>query len=119
MTEDVRPKWAHKISEADVRWLATGVTKITHHWEMTGADTSRNWIELHKEKQKEKRAFPADFLNANDYFQFNPNWRELVVPTYYGERALKDLETIDAWEKQNQRDRAELARLKKKFGETA
>ncbi|WP_192246124.1 hypothetical protein [Mesorhizobium silamurunense] len=117
MTDDARPKWKHKISEADVRWLASGVIKITHHWEMTGADTSRNWIELHKEK--EKRSFDSSFLNDNDYFQFKPNWRELVVPTYYGERAIQDLAAIDAWEKKNQHDRAELERLKRKFGEIA
>ncbi len=111
-----RPSWNHKLSEEQVRWLASGVVKITHHWEMTGADTARDWIELHK-KDGAKRVFPTGFLN-DGLFQFRPNFRELVVPTYQGEMAIRDLDKIDEWEKKNQRDRADYERLKRKF-ETA
>ncbi|WP_202306462.1 hypothetical protein [Mesorhizobium sp. L-8-10] len=107
------------MSQADVLWLAAGfITKITHHWRMTGVDTSEDWIELHRGKSdgtKERRRFPSSFLNTNGYFEFRPNWRQLVTPTYRGENAIKDLEAIDAWEKKHARQRAEYERLKKKF----
>lgn len=111
---ETRPKWTHKISEEEARWFFNGfITKITHHWEMTSADTSKDWIVLHKEKSE--RRFPSSYLNTNGYFEFKPNWRELVVPTYQGEKARKDIEAIDAWEEKNKRARSEFERLKKKF----
>ena len=116
-SEDTRPAWKHDIPEENVRWLSSAsggfITKITHHWKMTGADTADDWIVLHKDKQERK--FPSNFLNTNGYFEFRPNWRELVVPTYRGEQAIKDIATIDAWEKKNARDRAEFERLTRKF----
>lgn len=116
---DERPAWRHTLSETDVRWFAEGsITMISHHWEMTGVDTSRDWIDLHKGKEDEtkKRSFASNFLSTNGYFEFRPNWRELVTPTYRGEQAIKDLEAIDVWEKKHKRERAEFERLKVKFG---
>lgn len=114
---DERPAWKYELSEAEVRWFIDGsITKITHHWEFTDVDKSRDWIELHKGKEGAgKRSFPSNFLNTNGYFEFRPNWRELVEPTYLGKQAIKDLEAIDAWEKKHKRDRAEFERLKAKF----
>lgn len=120
--DDTRPAWKHEIPEETVRWFYSGgfITKITHHWKMMGADTSEDWIVLHKQSSMDggkmvERKFPSSWLNTNGYFEFKPNWRELVVPTYRGRDAIKDIETIDVWEKKNQRERAEFERLKRKF----
>lgn len=114
MSDDTRPKWTFDAPEEEVRWLAKGmINEIKHHWEMTGVDTADDWITLHREG--DSRRFRSSFLNSG-LFQFKPNWRELVVPTYEGERAIKKIEEIDQWEKRNARDRADFERLKAKFG---
>jgi len=112
-----RPAWTHEMSENDARWLARGgITRITHHSQMTGVDTSRDWIELHRDN--EKMSVSSNFLNQNGFFAFNPNWRELVTPTWRGEQAINDIRAIDKWEETNKTDRAEYERLKRKFGKT-
>ena len=112
---DSRPEWKHSITEVDARWFLAGmIVKITHHREMTGEDTSRDWVELHTE-DRGKKSVASSWLNTNGYFEFKPNWRELVTPTYRGEQLRKDFDAIEAWEKKNQRDRSEYERLRKKF----
>jgi len=117
MENDTRPTWKHSISEDDVRWLSGIITKITHHWRMTSADTSEDWIELHREK--DKRRFPTRYLNGlvgeTSYFQFAPSHASLVQPTSNGRQAINDLAAIDAWEKKHKRERAEYERLRAKF----
>ena len=115
MSEDVRPVWEHKISEDDARWLlADHVTKITHHWEFTGEDTSRDWIVLHREKGSRK--FPTMFFYSNKYFEFWPYHAGLIQPSrHWGDKLRETIQAIDAWEKKNQRDRSEYERLKRKF----
>lgn len=111
---DTRPVWRHKMTEKDVAWFNASITKITHHWEMTDVDKSRDWIELHRE-DKVKRSVPVDFFRKNSYFEFCPDHRSLVTPTYEGREAIKDLAAIDAWEKRHAAERAEYERLKEKF----
>jgi hypothetical protein len=112
--EGKRPAWRHRLTEDVVRWLAQGgVKKIAHGWKMTGVDTADYWIDLHRET--DSRRFSTDFLTTNGYFEFRPNWRELVVSTPLGDQAVKDLEKIDEWERQNAADRVEFERLKQKF----
>ena len=118
MVSENRPEWKHQIPEADARWLSGGlIVKITHHWKFTSEDTTEDWIELHRADGSARR-FPSAFLNTNGYFEFRPNWRELVQPTYRGEQARKDFEAIDKWEKENAAERAEFERLKSKFDST-
>lgn len=113
MTEDARPQWTHQTPEALARWLVSHhVTKITHHWEMTGVDTSRDWITLHSEKEKRDVA-SSFFLNSRE-FEFSPNHAGLVQEVAYA-KVREAIEKIDKWEKANARDRSEFERLKKKF----
>lgn len=112
---DIRPEWPYDLTEEQFRWLRQSITKITHHWAMTGNDTAEDWIELHA--ANESRRFNTQFLDGNDLFCYKPNWRELVQPTWKGEQALKRYEEIQAWEKKNQRDRSEYERLKKEFNQ--
>lgn len=113
---DSRPKWSHDTPEALARWLVSNfVTKITHHWRMTGPDTSEDWIELHSEK--EKRRVNTYFFSDNHDFSFSPYHAGLVqVRNKYPESVRQTIDKIDLWEKANARDRADFERLKKKFG---
>jgi hypothetical protein len=111
--EEKRPEWPHQTPEDLARWLVGHrVTKITHHWEFTGEDTSRHWIELHADK--EKRAVASGFLEHNREFVFRPDHAGLICEAPYG-KVRSTIETIDKWEKANARDRSEYARLQKKF----
>lgn len=115
MSEE-RPKWTHQTPEELARWLVGHrITKITHHWEMTGVDTSREWIVLHAENS-EKR-FPSRFFRENTEFEFAPDHVGLVQERPYA-GVRKSIDNIDAWEKANARDRTEFERLKSKFGNT-
>lgn len=113
MTEEKRPDWGFPLTEAQVKSLTQMIVKITHHWEFTSADTSRNWIEFHPDKGKPFRA-PDGWQKL---FEFAANHHNtLIVPNYHGERALKRLEEIKAFETRNAKERAEFERLKAKFG---
>jgi hypothetical protein len=114
MTEQ-RPEWNHPISEADARWLyKNAITKITHHWKFTSEDTTENWVEVHTDA-KTTRRFPSGYFTDSQYWRFAPNHRALITPGYAAERAIKDINAIDAWEKKNATERAEYERLKRKF----
>lgn len=111
--ETERPKWTHETAEDLARWLVSDfVTKITHHWEMTGPDTSRDWIVLHREK--DSRTVPTRFFTNNPDFEFSPDHACLVRERPYS-KVRDDIEKIDKWEKANARDRSEFERLKRKF----
>lgn len=116
MDDQNRPGWDFPLTELQVKNLNQMITKITHHWEMTGDDTSRNWIEFHPDKGK-------PFVAPNGWtalFEFASNhWNTLIRPNYNGERAIKRLEEIKAFEAKNARERGEFERLKAKFGNTA
>lgn len=116
MSEDKRPEWPHKTPEALARWLVSGhITKITHHWEFTGEDTSRHWIVLHKHDDKESRIVDSGFLNNSPDFEFAPDHASLVRPRNYSE-VRQSIEKIDRWDQVHAAERATYERLKKKFG---
>lgn len=112
--DDTRPKWTHKTPEDVARWLVGDhVTKVTHHWKMTGVDTSTEWLMLHKDK--DSRQFSTNFFRDNPEFEFAPYHAGLVRERPYA-KVRETIDKIDAWEKANARDRSEFERLKKKFG---
>jgi hypothetical protein len=112
MGDSARPKWDYKISEERVWRLRGSIKKITHHRELTGADTSRDWLEFHPEDDGKFRA-PSGW---KELFEFRPDHRGLISPNYKGHAACKRLDEIKAWEKQNANDIAELKRLQAKLG---
>lgn len=109
---DERPKWPHKVPEETARWLLNNtVTTITHHWEFTGPDTSRDWLVLHGEKSKE--AFATCFFDLYPYeVSFRPDHAGLVQ---VAPNVRETIRKIDAWEKAHARERREYERLKRKF----
>lgn len=108
-----RPAWTHKTPEDLARWLVSNaITKITHHWEMTGVDTSTEWIVLHA--VKDQRRVNTNFLKAGE-FEFAPDHRGLVREVPY-RNIRESIDKIDAFENTNARERAEFERLKAKFG---
>jgi hypothetical protein len=114
MSETARPHWGQKLTENQVWKLRGSIVKITHHWEMTGCDTSRDWFEFHTADDGKFRA-PSGW---DDMFEFSPDHRGLIGPNYKGREACKALDSIQAWEKQNADDIAELKRLQQKLGLT-
>lgn len=94
---DHRPQWTFKISEELARWLwGNPVTKITHHWEFTSADTSREWIELHAKTGK--RSIPTALPHG---VNFAPNHAGLLRL----DQSIEDLlRRIEAWEKKHKPD---------------
>lgn len=119
---ETRPAWKHKTAEALARWInGHTITKITHEWEMTSADTADNWIELHAKISEqgspdkwEKRRVPSNFLEASygAEFFFRPDHARLVQTS---EAVRNSIDAIDKFEAKNQRERAEFERLKRKF----
>ncbi|MBD3844230.1 hypothetical protein IED13_00870 [Bosea sp. SSUT16] len=110
--DDRRPEWPYKLTEAQVLLLAGHITQINHRWEMTGVDTSRNWIEFKSDKGK---AFSAPDGWA-ELFEFAPNHHaSLIRPNYRGEQAIKRLDEIKKFEAKHATERAEFERLKRKF----
>jgi hypothetical protein len=107
-----RPIWGQKLTESQVWKLRGCIVKITHHWEVTGCDTSRDWVEFHTKDGGKFRA-PCGW---KDLFEFSPDHRGLINPNYVGREACKVLDNIRAWEKQNANDIAELNRLQQKLG---
>jgi len=115
MDDQKRPVWDFPLTELQVKNLNRMITKITHHWEMTGVDTSRNWIEFHPDKGNPFVA-PKGWTAL---FEFAPDhWNTLIRPNYSGERAIKRLDEIKAFEAKNARERADFERLKAKLGNT-
>lgn len=110
--EETRPAWPYKLTEAQVRILSGFITKITHRWEMTSADTSRNWLEFQADKGK---PFVAPH-GWTELFEFAPNHHaSLIQPNYQGREAQKRLDEIKKFEQRYARERADFERLKKKF----
>jgi len=112
MADNMRPMWDFKLSESKVRKLCGDIKKVTHHWEMTGADTARHWIEFHW-ADGGKFVAPQGW---RDMFEFAPDERGLIQPNHQGKQAIKVLCAIDDWQKQNAADIAELKRLQEKLG---
>jgi hypothetical protein len=112
MDKSARPLWDQKLTESQVWKLRHSIVKITHHWEMTGCDTSRDWFEFHTADGGKFRA-PTGW---GVLFEFSPDHKGLIGPNHKGREACKVLDSIKAWEKQNADDIAELKRLQQKLG---
>lgn len=113
MGDEKRPEWDFPLTELQVKNLTQMIVKITHHWEFTDVDRTRNWIEFHPDKGKAFRA-PDGWQKL---FEFAANHHNtLIVPNYHGDRALKRLDEIKDFEKRNAKERSEYERLKAKFG---
>ena len=115
MIEDKRPTWDYKTPEDLFRWLQSGVTKIEYKWEMTGVDTSRDWLFLSKD-DKTTHKVSTNFLKDHLLFNFDPSYRGLFSLTYQGEQAAKRLIEIKKWEDNHKKELNEYNRLKAKFG---
>jgi hypothetical protein len=113
VSDEKRPDWDFPLTELQVKNLNQLIVKITHHWEMTGVDTSRNWIEFHPDKGKPFVA-PHGWQRLFEFSGTHHN--TLIVPNYHGERAIRRLDEIKAFEKKHARERSEYERLKAKFG---
>jgi hypothetical protein len=89
------------------------VVRVEAKWEMTGADTSREWLEVETRDSK-RFVLPHNWAKAWKFagHASNPGLFRL---TYEGEQMAKTLAVIDAWEAKNAADRAEFERLKAKF----
>lgn len=114
--DNQRPVWAHKrISEAEFRrmWQFGMIITVSAKWEMTGADTTREWLEA-TNRSGDTMVMPRDW-SAAWQFSGHASVPGLFGLTYDGDRMRETLEAIDKWEADNARDRAEFERLRKKF----
>lgn len=113
MTDDAntRPKWTRTdISEADARWFRDHeVKRIDHKWQMTGVDTSENWLELYADGAKK----PHRVNRLPGCVRFTPthHWHLLELEQY----VASEVDTLDQWDKRHAKDVAEFKRLKKKL----
>jgi hypothetical protein len=103
------------MSEHDFRRILEcgRIEQVTAKMEMTGADTSREWIEVRCGDGK-MRVLPRNWGVA---LKFVGCWSVpgLFELTYEGRRMADSLKEIDAWEASNKRDRATYEMLKKRF----
>ena len=115
--DDKRPEWTiREISEADFRMIEQhgNIRTITAKMEMTGCDTSMEWLEATNHQGKTIE-LPNSWRSA---YEFRGGWSNpgLLWLNYVGKMARKNMDEIDAWEKKNKRERTEYERLKAKFG---
>lgn len=115
---DARPKWSrHDISEDDARWFRdNSVVRIDHKWAMTGADTSRNWLELSIEtgpRGSGKYKVGKSIERLPDCVRFTPSHhaRLLELDSWVAE----EVDEMDKWDKRHAKDVAELKRLQRKL----
>jgi hypothetical protein len=109
--DDVRPKWTRSdITESLARWFRDhAVRRIDHRWGMTGVDTSENWLDLYADGQKSPKR--VDRLPSCVRFTPAHHFKLLQLDEY----VAKEVDAIDAWDKQHARDIAELKRLQRKL----
>ena len=113
---DNHPEWPHKeMSEQCFRAILRmgHIVQVEARWEMTGADTSREWLEV-KTRSGGAYMLPERWQHALK-FVGHSSAPGLFVLTRDGEQMAKTLRLIDAWEKNNEVERAEYERLKAKF----
>lgn len=114
---DNRPEWQFKeMPEAfarDIRDFGR-VVSVSAKWEMTSADTAREWLEA--TNQSGAVLILPNGWKAVLAFAGHSSVPGLFEWTYLGKRMLDRLTEIDGWEAKNARDRSEFERLKAKFG---
>ena len=116
MTDDTRPAWPHKeMTERSFRAIMEmgRITSVQAKWEMTGADTSREWMVVTNVKGQSFR-LPDDWAKSLK-FVGHASVPGLFAFTQSGENMRVTLSKIDAWEVKNAADRADYERLKAKF----
>jgi hypothetical protein len=103
------------MSEHDFRRIREcgRIDQVTAKMEMTGDDTSREWIEVRCGDGK-MRVLPRNWEIA---LKFVGHWSGpgAFELTYEGRRMADSLKEIDAWEANSKRERETYERLKKKF----
>ena len=115
MSDDKKPEWPFEIKYAIAKWLMDHSVKIIKSdWTQTGADTADYWLELTDFYGKEKRRVSLYFFDDTREVSFTPHGQSMITLNSNIEVRIK---AIEAFEKTNKRDRGELARLKRKFGE--
>lgn len=115
---DRRPDWPFReMTEQGFRSMASRgrIESVTAKWEMTGADTSREWLEA-RSASGETFTMPSGWGYAWQFVGYSSN-PGLFQLTNLGKRMVERLNEIDKWEAANARERAEYERLKTKFGD--
>ena len=113
---DIRPAWSYKeMSERDFRDICImgPIVAVEARWEMTGADTSTEWLEVETRSGGTYR-LPSNWKCADTFVGRSSN-PGLFALTHEGQRMRETLTMIDAWEWDNAAERAEYERLKAKF----
>lgn len=116
MRDDKRPAWPHKTPESLARWLLGGVKRIEYGWEMTGSDTSRDWLDLTNDKGDTRRV-EANLFGSWGEFIFAPSSRGLIAERPSG-KVWDTVRALDAWDKRHKAEVAEFKRLRAKFGDS-
>lgn len=114
--DDKRPEWTHKsMNEGDFRKIHRigMITSVKAKWEMTGSDTSREWLTV-TNTDGDTVTLPPGWLQVLKFVGYASS-PGLFGYTYEGEQMLKSLLAIDTWEKKNKAERATYERLKAKF----
>jgi len=115
---DTRPAWPHKeMSEQEFRdiWCMGPIVAVEARWEMTSADTAREWMEV-ETRSGGTYTLPPDWHRALKFVGHSSN-PGLFALTYEGQRMRDTLHQIDEWEARHKAERATYERLKVKFGE--
>jgi hypothetical protein len=111
-----RPPWRYSsMTEHEFRIICGMgmITSVASKWEMTGADTSREWLEV-MNSNGQTYTLPYSWRVALK-FVGNASTPGLFGLTYQGEEMRKTIVEIDAWERKHESERREYERLKRKF----
>ena len=113
---DTRPAWKFtEMSEGAFRSIYGfgRIAAVRADYEMTGADTSREWLIVANSSGQEMR-LPQGWSRAL-YFVGYAHVPGLFDFTHTGKNMIQAVQLIDEWEKKHAADRATYERLKVKF----
>ena len=113
---DTRPAWPFKeMSEQEFRdiWRMGPIVAVEACWEMTSADTAREWLEV-ETRSGGTYTLPHGWRHVLNFVGHSSN-PGLFALTYEGERMREALLQIDAWEARHKAERTTYERLKAKF----
>ena len=116
--QDTRPKWDFRaMTEVDFRrmYQRARIVSVKAEWEFTGADTSREWLTA-QDSDGKTFTVPKTWREAFSFVggASNPGLFRL---NHTGSRMAERIKEIDAWERQNKKERTEYERLRQKFGD--
>lgn len=114
-----RPVWDfNTVTEAEFRRVYHHgmVVSVIAKSKIFGVDSAKTWLEAGN-TLGETIKLPANWKKFMEFYgsSCSPG---LFKWSWEGERMLKRVEEIDAWEKQNKDDRAMYEKLKQRFGNT-